>query len=97
MLRRKHQKGPGWEEAIRSGLIQEQKAVEIDSGNADYLNDVAHWREYLAGELKADGRKEEALAEYQLALKTYQEAVKRFPGNETAEKRIQGLAGQGIQ
>jgi tetratricopeptide (TPR) repeat protein len=97
MLRRKHQNGPGWEEAIRSGLIQEQKAVEIDSGNADYLNEVAHWREYLAGELKGDGRKEEALAEYQLALKTYQETVKRFPGNETAEKGIQELAGQGIQ
>jgi hypothetical protein len=41
--------------------------------------------------------REEALVEYQLALKTYHTMATRFPGNETAEKAIRDLTGQGIQ
>jgi hypothetical protein len=87
----------GWEEAIRSGLIDSEKAAEVDKQESDYPQEVGRWRKYLAKELKADGRKEEALEEQQLALKAYREAARRAPDNEEIRKAIRDLAEDGVQ
>jgi hypothetical protein len=83
--------------AIRSGLIQTQKAAEIDTKKADYLSEVGSWRKYLGDELMKDGHKEEALREYRLALTAYQAAAKRFPGDKGAEAAILEINGLGVQ
>jgi tetratricopeptide (TPR) repeat protein len=97
MVRRERQKEAGWEEAIRSGLIHVQKAAEINSKGPEYLNEVGDWRIYLGKELDADGRKEEALAEYRLALSAYQTVARRFPGNKKAEEAIHNITEHGVQ
>ncbi|MGH8605521.1 MAG: hypothetical protein ACREXR_22840, partial [Gammaproteobacteria bacterium] len=90
MVRRDLKKA-GWEEAIRSGLIHIQKAAEIDKKNPEYPKEVGTWRQYLAEHFDADGRKEEASAEYRLALKAHQEAARRAPGDEEVKKAIRDL------
>lgn len=97
MVRRDREKETGWEEAIRSGLIHIQKAAEIDTKSADYLNEVGSWRKYLAEQLKADGLKDEALAEYRLALNAYRKAKALSPKDDEAAKAIRELSQLGIE
>ena len=54
------------------------------------------WRKYLAGQLEADGRKEEVWEEYRLALKAYQEAAGRAQGDEGGGKRSRILLSMGF-
>jgi len=70
-LVRRDGKKPGWEEAIRSGLIETQRAALIETKKPDYLNEVGEWRSYLGEQFEADYDKDQALKEYRLALKAY--------------------------
>jgi hypothetical protein len=99
MVRRENHNEPGWEEAIRSGLIQFQKAADIDAKGTHSLIQLGYWRKYLGDQLEADGRKAESLVEYQLSLKAYQAAAARKPVDEdaqTAQTEIGELAKLGI-
>jgi Novel STAND NTPase 1 len=91
----------GWEEAWRSGLINLQKAAEIDKENSGYLVLVGNWRVTLAEALEKDGREKDALDERRLALKAYREAASRASGDEEKTKeindKIRKLAEQGVQ
>ena len=96
MIRRDRKKD-GWEEAVRIGLIDLEKAAAIEKKEPDYSNMVGLWRRYLAEQLDAVGRKEEARLEYQLALGAYQETIRRAPGDKEAEEAIRGLLKLGIR
>lgn len=98
-LRREHGKEPepGWEESIRSGIIQIEKAAETYAKSASYPDKVGAWRSYLGEQLDADGRKKEAQAEYRLALKAYQEALRRNPSDQEATQKVRDLAKYGNQ
>lgn len=87
----------GWEEAIRSGLIDVQKAADIDRNNPRYQNELGMMHKYLADELVADRLNEEAETEYRLALKAYQQAAKLSPGDETASIGIRELDELGVR
>jgi tetratricopeptide (TPR) repeat protein len=101
MVWRRNDKASGWEEAIRSGLILVGKAAQMDAKRPGYLEEVGYWRKYLGDQLIADGRKEEATAEYRLALDTYQTVKNRFAKDQQAladaNAGIQSLAEKGIR
>src|SRR6516164_1898195 len=78
----------GWEEAMRSSLINLQRAAEIDKENSEYLVDVGDERAALAKALEKGGREKDALDERQLALKAYREAASRASGDEKKTKEI---------
>lgn len=86
----------GWEEAIRSGLIDVQKAADIDRNNPGYQNDLGMMRRYLAEELLTDGLEGKAQMEYRLALKAYQQAARLSPGDKTALNSISELDELGV-
>ncbi|HYK02706.1 MAG TPA: tetratricopeptide repeat protein [Thermoanaerobaculia bacterium] len=66
---RRHDNGiEGWEEAIRSGLIYTEKAVEMNEPMFRQLGNL-HLR--FAQLLESDDRKKEAEVEYRLALDAY--------------------------
>ncbi|NGZ97386.1 MAG: hypothetical protein CV089_14930 [Nitrospira sp. WS110] len=96
LVRRKANK-VGWKEAIRIGIVYLQKAADMDRKNPKYQNELGAMRKYLADELFADHLKEEAHAEYCLALNAYQQAAKFSPGDETASKGIHELAEIGVR
>jgi hypothetical protein len=100
MVRRENHNEPGWEEAIRSGLIQFQKGAEVDAKGTHSLVQLGYWRKYLGDQLETDGRKAESLAEYHLSLKAYQAAAARKPVDDedaqTAQTGIHELAELGI-
>jgi tetratricopeptide (TPR) repeat protein len=91
----------GWEEAIRSGLINLQKAAEIDKENSEYLVTVGNARATLADALEKDGGENDALEERRLALNAYREAASRASGDEKKTKeindKIRKLAEQGVR
>jgi hypothetical protein len=97
MFRRENSNKPGWEESIRSGLIQFKKAAEIDTKRADSLDQLGVWHKYLGEQLAADGHEDESLTEYRLALKAYQAAARRKPGDVDAKTGIDQLAKLGIK
>jgi tetratricopeptide (TPR) repeat protein len=96
MVRRNLGRG-GWEEAIRSGLIHIQKAVEIDRQNPDYLNELGSWRIYIAKQFADEGAKDKASMEEGLALKAYQKAATVDPNNKVAEQAMRELAERGVR
>jgi tetratricopeptide (TPR) repeat protein len=85
-------KKAGWVEAIRSGLIGIQKAAEIDQKNSDYPKEVGSWRKYLIEQLEADGFKDEASLEYDLALEAYRKAERISPGDTEVKEAIRELS-----
>jgi tetratricopeptide (TPR) repeat protein len=87
----------GWKESIHDGLIQLQKAAEIDKKSLAYAKEVGYWRKYLADQLEGDGNKNEAMEERRLALEAYRNAAKRAPGDEGIEDAIRDLAKQGVR
>ena len=91
----------GWEEALRSGLINLQKAAEIDKENSKYLVEVGDGRVTLAEELEKGGREKDAVDERRLALKAYREAASRASHDEKKTKeindKIRELVEQGVR
>jgi tetratricopeptide (TPR) repeat protein len=82
----------GWEEAIRSGLIHIQKAVEIDRKNFVNWKELGMQRKYLFEELAKDGLNEKAAAEYRLALEAYQKAASLKPTDGDVQAAIRELS-----
>lgn len=79
----------GWENAIRSGLIDVQKAATLDPGRVSFRTKQASWRQYLGEELaKSQGDRERAGAELALALQGYQQAARLDPRNVEAQNGI---------
>ncbi len=79
----------GWENAIRSGLIDVQKAATLAPGRVLFRTKQASWRQYLGEELaKNHGDKERAGAELALALQGYEEAARLDPQNAEARNGI---------
>lgn len=96
-LVRRNLKKEGWQEAIRSAFFYIQKAADIDRRNFYYPKKLGEYRKYLADELDADRFKEEALVEYRLALKAYEQAASLSPDDEDALQGIRKLAELGIR
>ncbi len=96
MVRRDLKKA-GWEEAIRSGLIHIEKAADIDKKNVNHRKELGDWRKYLGSELEADGHKDKAVQEFQLALKAYNLALRLAPEDATVKAAIQELRARGTQ
>jgi tetratricopeptide (TPR) repeat protein len=79
----------GWENAIRSGLIDVQKAATLDPSRILFRTKQASWRRYLGEELtKNEGEQERAAAELALALQGYEEAARLDPKNAEAQEGI---------
>ena len=97
IVRRKREQQAGWEEAIRSGLIYIEKAAEMDTKKPDFPKEVGWFRKYLAEQLNADGRNKEASLEFGRALKAYQQAAERAPGDKEVGEAIRDLGAHGIR
>jgi hypothetical protein len=78
----------GWENAIRSGLIDAQKAARLAPGRIAFRTKQASWRQYLGEELAKKGEKERGGAELALALQAYEEAARADPKNAEAQNGI---------
>lgn len=79
----------GWENAIRSGLIDVQKAATLAPGRIFFRLKQASWRRYLGIELaKSEADEERAGAELTLALQAYEEAARLDPKNPEAQDGI---------
>jgi tetratricopeptide (TPR) repeat protein len=79
----------GWENAIRSGLIDVQRAETLAPGRVLFRTEQASWRQYLGEELaKSEGEQERAGAELALALQGYEEAARLDPENAEAREGI---------
>lgn len=79
----------GWENAIRSGLIDVQRAATLAPDRIKFRTKQASWRQYLGEELaKSEGEKERARAEFALALQGYEEAARLDPKNAEAQEGI---------
>ncbi|HET8774039.1 MAG TPA: hypothetical protein VFP80_09620, partial [Thermoanaerobaculia bacterium] len=63
----------GWEEAVRGGILHLQRATIMN--RRDHWDELAAWQQYLGAELIADGRQQEGVAQYRLALASYRLAV----------------------
>jgi tetratricopeptide (TPR) repeat protein len=89
----------GWENAIRSGLIDVQNATTLAPGRILFRTKQASWRRYLGEELaKNDGDKERAGAELALALQGYEEAARLDPKSSEAQdgiRQVRALMGAG--
>ncbi|MCU1348945.1 MAG: hypothetical protein JWO56_1975, partial [Acidobacteria bacterium] len=89
----------GWENAIRSGLIDVQRAIALAPGRILFRVKQASWRRYLGEELakNADDR-ERAGAELALALQGYEEAARLDPKNAESQegiRQVRALIGAG--
>ncbi|MDP9192999.1 MAG: hypothetical protein M3P06_14965 [Acidobacteriota bacterium] len=83
----------GWENAIRSGLIDVQKAATLAPGRILFRTKQASWRQYLGEELaKNEGENDRARAELALALKGYEEAARLDPKNAEAQEGIREVS-----
>jgi len=82
----------GWENAIRSGLIDAQRAATLAPRRVFFRTKQASWRQYLGEELaKNEGEKERAAAELALALQGYEEAARLDPKNAEARDGIRNV------
>lgn len=77
---------PGWEEAIRSGVIRIETAAERYN-NPQYYFGVGLWRNLLADKLDAE-RPEAARAERRAAIAAYRKALDINPNYEDARREI---------
>jgi tetratricopeptide (TPR) repeat protein len=89
----------GWENSIRSGLIDVRRAATLAPERIDFRTKQASWRQYLGQELaKNEGEKERAGAELALALEGYEEVARRDPHNPAARegiRQVRALMGGG--
>ncbi|HEX7150312.1 MAG TPA: hypothetical protein VF618_02405 [Thermoanaerobaculia bacterium] len=86
---RRHLDAAGWENAIRSGLIDVRRAVALAPTRVEFRTKQASWRRYLGQELmKNEGEQERARAELALALQGYEEAARLDPENSAAQHGI---------
>ena len=77
----------GWENAVRSGLIDVQRAATLAPDRISFRLKQAAWRRYLGEELaKSEDDKERAGAEFALALQAYEEAARLDPKNAEARE-----------
>ena len=84
----------GWENAVRSGLIDVQKAIALAPERIAFRLKEASWRQYLGQELaKSEGEKERAGAELALALQGYEEVLRLEPNNAEAQNGIRAVQG----
>jgi tetratricopeptide (TPR) repeat protein len=81
----------GWENTIRSCLIDVQKAAALAPDRVLFRLKEASWRRYLGNELARSGEKERARAELAFALQGYEEAARRDPKNEEAREGIRAI------
>jgi tetratricopeptide (TPR) repeat protein len=82
----------GWENAIRSGLIDIQRATTLAPDRVLFRTKQASWRRYLGEELaKSEGEKERAAPELALALQGYEEAARLDPKNSEAQDGIRAV------
>jgi len=89
MIRRKLG-AAGWENAVRSGLIDAQRAATLAPDRISFRLKQAAWRRYLGEELmKSEG--ERARAEFALALQGYEEAARIDPKNAEAQEGIRAV------
>jgi tetratricopeptide (TPR) repeat protein len=78
----------GWENAVRSGLIDVQKAAKLAPGRIAFRTKQASWRQYLGEELAKKGENDSAAAELALALQGYEEVARIDPNNDEAQNGI---------
>lgn len=79
----------GWENAVRSGLIDVQRAAALAPDRVSFRTKQAAWRRYLGEELaKNGGENDRARAELALALEGYEEAARLDPENAEARNGI---------
>jgi hypothetical protein len=91
MIRRKLG-AAGWENAVRSGLIDVQRAATLAPDRLSFRLKQAAWRRYLGEELaKNEGEKERARAEFALALQGYEEAARIDPKSAEAQEGIRAV------
>jgi hypothetical protein len=81
----------GWEESVRGALVDLDIATRGEPRNAVYLKETAVWHGFLAGELVADQREDEATAHYRAALDAYQRTDALKPGDDDVAKAIKAL------
>jgi tetratricopeptide (TPR) repeat protein len=77
----------GWENAIRSGLIDVQRAATDAPGRIAFRLKQADWRRYL-GEQLGKSASDRAGADLALALQAYEEAARLDPANSAAQNGI---------
>jgi len=79
----------GWENAIRSGLIDARRATTLAPDRVLFRTKQASWRQYLGVELTRSAEdKDRAAAELALALQGYEEAARLDPKDAEAQKGI---------
>lgn len=89
----------GWENAIRSGLIDVQRAIALAPDRIDDRVQQGAWRQYLGEQLSREGAHESAAAALSLALQSYEEVLRLDPNNVAAQRGVrevralQGSAG----
>jgi tetratricopeptide (TPR) repeat protein len=84
----------GWDNAIRSGLIDVQKAATLAPDRVSFRTKQASWRQYLGEELaKSKDEKGRGAAELVLALQGYEAAARMDPKNAEAQNGIREVRG----
>jgi hypothetical protein len=79
----------GWENAIRSGLIDARRATALAPYRVLFRTKQASWRKYLGQELaKSADDKDRTGVELALALQGYEEAARLDPKNAEVQKGI---------
>ncbi|HYK02856.1 MAG TPA: hypothetical protein VE974_13940 [Thermoanaerobaculia bacterium] len=79
----------GWENAVRSGLIDVQRAVTLAPDRVLFRTKQAGWRRYLGEELaKNVGERERARVELALALQGYEEVARLDAKNDETRERV---------
>jgi tetratricopeptide (TPR) repeat protein len=88
-IARRNLDAAGWENAMRSGLIDAHRAVTLAPASAVFRTKEAAWRQYLGQELAKSGE-DNARASDQLvlALQGYEEAARLDPNDPAAQKGI---------
>lgn len=81
----------GWEEAVRSGLIRIENASAMTPTDVVLLSDINRWHEYLATELEASGRADDARKERERASKAYDALNRLAPTDLKAQLALRRL------
>jgi tetratricopeptide (TPR) repeat protein len=84
----------GWENAVRSGLIDVRRAITLAPDKIIFRLKQAAWLRYLGEELtKNEDEKERAGVELALALQAYEEAARVDPTNAEAQSGMREVRG----
>lgn len=84
---------PGWEEAIRSGLLEFERAVGFKQQQAIAFKHLGIWHAYLASEILVDRNPETAGAERLLATRFLQRALELNPQDAEVQQMIAAVEG----